>query len=174
MKGISIMGILAGWVVLAALGGSPARAQSEVDPDHFESSNVEPFEKAKINASSEATAIRYDGKFTLPYAVQCSGKSLPPGTYSVSLHSDGKIGQATLKRRGRAIGIPGMVHKQVQKYDGDTLVVELNGRTRRLSAIHMAELDFVFESKRPVESSSRSIPIRFEKLLLTSSGRGKR
>lgn len=109
MKVISIMGILAGWVGLAVLGGSPTYAQSEIAPDHFESSNVEPFEKPKTNASNEAASIRYDGKFTLPYTVQCSGKSLPPGKYSVSLHSDGKIGKAILMQRGRVIGIPGIV-----------------------------------------------------------------
>ncbi|HKV63440.1 MAG TPA: hypothetical protein VJO16_16130 [Candidatus Acidoferrum sp.] len=174
MKGISILEILAGLLVLAALGGSPACAQSEIAPDQFESPNVEPFEKPKVNARGDAMAIRYDGKVTLPFTLQCNRKSLPPGRYSVSLQSDGKTGQATLKRRGRAIDIAGMVHKQAQKYESDTLVVELNGRTRRLSAIHLAELDFVFEPKLPVESSSRSMPRRFEKLLLTGSGQGKR
>jgi hypothetical protein len=173
MKVISVLGILAGWVGLVALGGSPARAQSEVDPDHFESSNVEPFEKAKINARSEATAIRYDGKFTLPYTVQCSGKSLPPGTYSVSLHSDGKIGQATLKQGGRAMAFPGVVHKQAQKYASDALVVELKGKTRRLSAIQVAELDLIFEPKPPIESSSDGKPRRLEKLLLTGTSQRK-
>jgi hypothetical protein len=176
MKVTSVMGILAGWVGLAALGASPARAQSEVDPDHFESSNVEPFERAKANAGSEAAAIRYDGKFTLPYTVQCSGKNLPPGRYSVSLHSDGKTGQATLKQGGRAIGIPGVVHKQARKYGNDALVVELNGKTRRLSAIQVAELelDLVFEPKPPMESSSDGKPRRLEKLLLTGMGQRKR
>ena len=175
MKVISIMGVLAGCVGLATLGGSPARAQSEVDPDHFESSNVEPFERAKLNAHSEATAIRYDGKFTLPYTVQCNGKSLPPGRYSVSLHSDGKTVQATLKQGRRAIGIPAVVHKQAHKNKSDALVVELNGKTRRLSAIQVAELelDLIFEPQPPMESSSDSKPKRFEKLLLTGTGQRK-
>jgi hypothetical protein len=166
MKVVPVMGILAGCVGLLALGGSPARAQSEVAPDHFESSNVEPFKKPKTTASSEA-AIRYDGQFTLPYTVECIGKSLPPGRYSVSLHSDGKIGQATLKQRGRAIGIPGVVYKQTQKNGSDALVVELSGKTRKLTAIQVAEL--VFEPKPPMEGSSGSKPKRFEKLLLTET-----
>jgi hypothetical protein len=171
MKVISVMGILAGWVGLVALGGSPARAQSEVDPDHFESPNVEPFEKATTNARSEAAEIHYDGKVTLPYTVQCSGKSLPPGRYSVSLHSDGKIGKAILMQGGRAIGISGVVHKQAQKFESGALVVELNGKRRSLSAIQVAEL--VFEPKPPMESSSDSKPKRVEKLLLTETGQRK-
>jgi hypothetical protein len=170
MKIISIMGILAGLSGLIAIGPSSAGAQSEIDPDHFESPNVEPFERAKVNTRSEAMATRYDGKFTLPYAVQCSGKSLPPGRYSVSLHSDGKIGQATLKQKGRAISIPGVVHKQAHKYGSDALVVELSRKTRRLSAIQVAELELVFEPQPPIESSSDKKPSRFEKLLLTGTG----
>jgi hypothetical protein len=145
----------------------PAAAQSEIDPDHFESPNAEPFEKAKINTSTEARALHYDGKFTLPYTVQCSGKSLSPGRYFVSLHSNGKIGQATLKQRGRAIGVPGVVHKPAHKNGSDTLVVvELEGRTRRLSAIQVAELDLIFEPGLAMEAASNRRPRRFEKLPL--------
>jgi hypothetical protein len=171
MKVVSIVTFLAGLSGLMAIGAPSARAQSEVDPDHFESPNVESFEGAKINTSRETMAIRYDGKFTLPYAVQCRGKSLPPGRYSVALHSDGKIGQATLKQGGQAIDIPGVVHKLEQKYGSDALVVELNGKTRRLSAIQVAELDLVFELKPPIESSSDGKPRRFQKLLLAKTGR---
>jgi len=170
MKVGSIVGILAGLSGLIAIEAPSARAQSEIDPDHFESPNVEPFERAKIKTSREAMAIRYDGKFTLPYTVQCSGKSLPPGRYSVSLHSDGKIGQATLKQGGQAIGIPGVVHKLAHKYASDALVMELDGRTRRLSAIQVAELDLVFELKPPIDSSSDSKPRRFQRLLLADTG----
>ena len=35
MKVASIMSFLAVFVGVAALSGSPARAQSEIDPDHF-------------------------------------------------------------------------------------------------------------------------------------------
>lgn len=171
MKVISIMGILAGWVGLAAFGGSLAWAQSEVAPDHFELSNVEPFDKPKTNASGEVKAISYDGKFTLPYTVQCSGKSLPPGKYSVSLHSDGKIAKAILMQRGRAIGIPGVVRKQEQESGSNALVVELNGKTRRLKAIQVAQL--VFEPKPLMESSPDSKSRRFEKLLLTETDQRK-
>ena len=173
MKVGSLVGILAGLSELIAIGAPSARAQSEVDPDHFESINVEPFDRAMVNAGREASAIRYDGKFTLPYTVQCHGKILPPGRYSVSLHSDGKIGQATLKQAGQAIGIAGVAHKLTQKYGSDALVVEPDGGTRRLSAIEVAELNLVFELKPPKEGSSDGKPRRFEKLPMTVTGQRK-
>jgi hypothetical protein len=145
----------------------PAAAQFEIDPDHFELSNVEPFERAKINISTEARAMRYDGRFTLPYTVQCGGKSLPSGRYSVSLRSNGKIGQATLKYRGPAIELEGVVHKPPHKNgSGTLLVVELDGRTRTLSAIQVAELDLIFEPGLAMKAASNRRPRRFEKLPL--------
>jgi hypothetical protein len=172
MKVVSIVGILAGCVGFAALGAAPVRAQ-EVAPDHFELSNVEPFENAKTNTSSEATAIRYDGKVTLPYTVQCSGNSLPAGKYSVSLHSDGKIVQATLKKKDQVTAVLATAYKQTRKYENDALLVEHKGKTRTLSAIQVAEMNLVFEPKSLMENSSDSKTGRVEKLLLTENGQKK-
>ena len=168
MKVVSIIGIFAGCMGFAALGAAPARAQ-EVAPDHFELSNTESFENAKTSATSEATALRYDGKVTLPYSVQCSGKSLPPGKYSVSLHSDGKIVQATLKQKDQVVAVQGTAYKQASKYENAALLVELKGKTRKLSAIQVADL--VFEPKLAENSSDK--PGRVEKLLLTENGQKK-
>jgi len=172
MKVVSVMGIFVGWVGLTTLGASPARAQ-EVAPDHFELSNAESFENAKTSATSEAAPLRYDGKVTLPYSVQCSGKSLPAGKYSVSLHSDGKIVQATLKQKDQVTAVLVTAYKQARKYESDTLLVELKGKARRLSAIQVAELNLVFEPKPPTENSSDRKPARFEKLLLTENSQRK-
>jgi hypothetical protein len=172
MKVFSIVGIFAGCVGWAALGAASARAQ-EVDPDHFELSNVKPNEEARTNASGEEAAIRYDGKVTLPYTVQCSGKSLPPGKYSVSLHSEGKIVQATLKQKDQVVAVLATAYKQARKYESDALLVERKGKMRRLSAIQVAQLSLVFEPKPPIENSDGK-PGRVEKLLLTETGQKKR
>ncbi len=118
MKVVSIIRMFAGLAGLAALGGSPAYGQAEIDPNHFEAPNVEPLEKAKTNANSQAASVRYEGKFSLPYIVQCNGVSLRPGNYSVSLRSDGKVGHATLNQGGQAIGITGVMDKQGRKRGG--------------------------------------------------------
>ena len=169
MKVLSMIGIFAGLTALSVLGGRPARAQSEIDPDHFESPNVEPLEKANSNASSEAMAVRYEGKFSLPYEVQCNGRRLPPGRYSVSVRSGGEVGQATLNQKDETIGIPGIVQKQTHKRGSEALIVELRGKVRRLSAIQVAELDLVFNSELQIENSPNGNPRRIEKLRLTGA-----
>jgi 56kDa selenium binding protein (SBP56) len=56
MKVASLIGIFASLAGMAALGAPPARPQSEIAPDHFESAGVEPFAKAKANGRIEAKA----------------------------------------------------------------------------------------------------------------------
>jgi WD40 repeat protein len=51
-----IMRSLPVFVCLVALAESPARAQSEIDPDHFESPNVQPFVNAKTSPSGKVVA----------------------------------------------------------------------------------------------------------------------
>jgi hypothetical protein len=130
MNVLPMIGILAGLTALSALGGPPSCAQSEIDPDPFESPSVEPFEKANSNANSEAMTLRYEGKFSLPYEVQCNGKRLPPGRYSVSVRSDGAVGQATLNQKGETVGILGIVQKQARTRGSDALIVKFRGKVR--------------------------------------------
>ena len=157
---------------LIPLGAPPARAQSEIDPDHFASPNTEPFRMVKADIRSDVGTIRYDGKFQLAYAVECNGKSLGPGRYSVSLRSDGQVGWGTLHLGGQAIGIGGVVRRQVHKHGTDALIVEIKGTTRRLSAIQLAMLDFVLDPGPQLRNSVESAPGRLERLPLTQTLRG--
>src|SRR5579863_2613761 len=91
-----------GLMIMTMMVGGKAYAQFEIDPDHFDT----PAE------STPALKTHYEGKFTLPYTVQCHGRSLPPGKYSVSLDSDGRTGQATLLGKGQAITIQGIAKRQ--------------------------------------------------------------
>jgi len=154
---------------LIALGAPPARAQFEIDPDHFEGPNTEPFGKVKADSGGVGT-IRYDGNFRLAHTVECNGKSLRPGRYSVSLRYDGKVGRATLNRDGRTIGIGGVVQRQAHQ-GNDALIVELQGTTRRLSAIQVAKLDFVLDPEPQIRNSTNTEPGRIERLPVTETVR---
>lgn len=85
------------------------------------------FDRAQTDAASEVEAIRYEGKFRLPYTVECNVKSLRAGRYSVSLRSNGKVVRGTLNQGSQGIGIVGVVvRKRVSGRRNDALVVELN------------------------------------------------
>lgn len=169
MKTPLVIRVLPCMLGLFALGASGAYAQSEIDPDHFESPNTEPFSQQKPNAASQPAETRYEGRFALPYSVMCSGNKLVAGKYTISLRSDGKAGQATLSLKGQTIGIYLVVHKQAHQRGNNALIVEDRGKTRTLSVIQVAEFDFIFDSSLQTDSRSKSKPKRFERLPLTLS-----
>jgi hypothetical protein len=141
MKVLWILAKLTALMLLMALGGAGAYAQAEIDPDHFDSPNTEPFDQPKTQ--SQAHAKRYDGYFSLPHAGHCSGKQLAPGKYSVSLRSYGKVGHGVLKSKSQFIEITSTVHSQGSKRGADLVVVGSNGKVRTLSAIQVASVNFV-------------------------------
>lgn len=141
---------------IVAFGGVVAHAQSEVDPDHFDSPNTEPVRQPKLAPETKAVTTHYNGKFTLPYIVQCNGKSLPPGEYSFSLHWDGKTAQAIVNSKDQSVGIVGIVHQLPRKARRDALIVENKRNSRTLSIIRVAELDFVLAPQQQVGSASNA------------------
>ena len=163
-----ILTSLAAWIALAA---PLARAQFEIDPDHFDSPTLAPSDEPRTKADPEGPVanVDYEGRFTLPYSVQCKGKRLRPGKYSISFRADGKVGQATLNRKGKTIGVGGFVQKQARKAGGDALVIELNRGTRKLSEIQIAQLDLILDPRLSIASTSESKSKRIERLLLTES-----
>jgi len=163
---IRLLVVLTGFVAFATPRGY---AQSEVDPDHFGSPNTEPIPQSKTKAgvAAEVGKVGFRGKVTLPYTVQCAGKRLPPGTYSLSLHSDGKTGRARLNQKDQTIEIAGIVRVPADSRERSALFVECIGNTHRLSAIHVAELDLVFDPNRRVDPASDGKPKRIERLPLT-------
>jgi hypothetical protein len=168
MKALSILGKSTAVVLLVALAGSAAYAQSEIDPDHFDSPSTVPLRQQSAPEGQEK-ATRYDGNFSLPYAVQCSGKKLGPGKYSVSLRSDGKVGRGTLKSKSQSIEIVSAVHPQNSKRLADVVVLADKGRVRTLSAIQAAGVNFVFDPilKADVDAPSSSKNMHVETLPLT-------
>jgi len=161
-----VVAVFVGLVASAILGASCAQAQSEIDPDHFNSPNTEPIRQPKAPANTRIDTIRYEGQFTLPHEVRCNGMSLRPGIYSVSLRSNGKVGQATLDHKGHATEIAGIVQAQAAKRRNE-VIVEKNGKGRALFAIRVSGFDFVFDPKHSVVPSPGSKGARVEKVLLT-------
>ena len=171
MKNRWWFGILTSLAAGIALAAPPARAQFEIDPDHFDSPSMVHFDHPRTEANSEGAVanVHYEGRFTLPDSVQCNGERLCPGKYSISLRADGKIGQATLNQKNETIGIGVVAQKQARRAGGDALVVELNRGTRKLSEIQIAHLDLILDSRLSIASTSDSKPKRIARLLLTES-----
>jgi hypothetical protein len=164
--------VLAGFATLATPRGY---GQSDAFPDQFDSPNAEPFPQPKTKEGDAAKTgkVRFDGQVTLPYSLRCVGKRLLPGRYTISLRSDGKTGWATLNQKGQSFEIAGAVRLPADPHTRNILLVECLGKAHRLSAIHVKEMELVFDSDPQVEHTSDGQPRRTEKLLLTRTSSQK-
>jgi hypothetical protein len=164
-----VVAIYIGLLGSATLGAACAYAQSEIDPDHFDSPNTEPMPQPRT-AGSKVTEFRYDGTLSLPYSVLCNGKKLAPGKYAISVRFDGKVAHATFNQNGHAIEIAGVVPteapKQHDKRD-EVVVVENNKKEPALSVVRVAGFDFVFDPKLRTDLPPDHKTARAEKVLLT-------
>ena len=88
----------------------------------------------------------------------------PPGTYSVSLDSDGSTAQVALNQKGRTVRFQGIAQRQNRYRGREALVVERNGGLYHLSAIHLAQLDLMFNAYPEHQSDGK--PRNFEKVAL--------
>lgn len=165
-KTIKLLVVLVGFATLAT---PCCYGQSEVVPDHFDSPNTEPFSQAKTREgdAGEMGKAHFDGKVTLPYSLMCAGKRLLPGRYTVSLRSNGKTGRALLNQNGQTLEIAGAVRLPSYPHVRNILLVECLGKARRLSAIHVKEMELLFDPDPQAEHTSDDKPRRTEKLLLT-------
>ena len=175
MNVMSVIRIFAGVAGLVVLGGSGAHAQTEINPDHFDSPNAEAFPQPKTTPGSEVEALRYDAEFTLPYKLQCSGKSLSPGKYSVSLRSDGNTSYATAKlnQKSQSLAITGVVRRHARKTGHDALLVEVGGKTCSLVVMRTTELDLIFDPGPQPENISDGVPRRIARFALTQANQSK-
>ena len=116
-------------------------AQAEVAPDFYDmAAPVAAASSAQPVAVNHAkTDARFEGTFKLAQAVECSGKTLPAGEYTVSLPKDDAFGPLTLRHNGRTIKLePRAISRSSVSGESALLVTRTRGR-RTLEAIYMQD-----------------------------------
>jgi hypothetical protein len=88
----------------------------------------------------------------------------------VSLRSGGKTGRATLNQKGQTLEFAGAVRLPADPPARNILLVECLGKAHKLSAIHVKDVELVFDSAPRVEHTFDGKLRRTEKLLLTQTG----
>ena len=166
MKTVRLITYFIGLAVLVTVGNPRAYAQSEIDPDHYETRDTEPLPQSKTNTSGQVAKIHYEGNFTLPYSLQCNRSSLPPGKYSIAVDSEGRTVRVTLSKRGHSVRIEGVTQRQNLNHRRNVLVVQRNGAAHQLSLIQVAQLDLVFSPTFGLERQANGKPRNLQELPL--------
>ncbi len=149
-------------LVLMLLRSVPAQAQAEIDPDHFETPNVKPASRATMAAANQAPGS-FLGSVTLPHEVNCAGRTLAPGAYSLSIHSPGGSQWVTLIPNGTAAGIQVQVESLSGAGQPTALIVERAGQQRTLTGISLQEPGMTLylqgQPSRGISAESELVPI---------------
>jgi hypothetical protein len=124
-------------LVGATLQSVPCQAQSEIDPDHFETPNVEPFPQPMHVDSSTRDAADFHGSFTLRFSLECAGMILRPGHYVVSIRSLGGRDVVTLMLDGNAARVQTVATSRSSADGPSALILERRGSQRTLTAISL-------------------------------------
>ena len=131
-------------VFTAALGFAcllpgTVRAQADVSPDFFELSNTAPPEGRPTQMTTTAD---FDGTFSLPYDVKCSGQNLKSGQYTLSVKSDGANRMVSIRRAGAE-----QMNIRVRRTLGNSpssrsaVLVWKSGESRLMQAVYVQKLN---------------------------------
>jgi hypothetical protein len=120
---------------LACLLPATARAQSDVMPDEFAFSDTTPAAQP-----AAVQAANFDGKISLPYAVNCAGKNLEPGEYMVSVRSEGSARVVTIHGGGARVNMQAREVRVKEATNHSALLVRKSGQGHKVEAVYVEGL----------------------------------
>jgi hypothetical protein len=132
-------------LVLASFLAAPCYAQAEVAPDFYDAVSPAAIAQAPqpVAASQQQADKQFRGTFTLPYDIQCSGKTLPAGQYSVALDSGTALRLVTLRHDGKTIKLRARVLSTYSARGQSALLVNRGEKGRTLEAIYLQNQNVV-------------------------------
>jgi len=151
-------------LVSATVKSVPCRAQSEVDPDHFEMPNTEPLVQPMNPSTATQRAAEVRGTFTLPFSVTCAGVSLQPGVYSVVVRSLRDRDIVTFTPKGKNAARVQILAMSRSRAEGpSSLILEHRGQRRKLTAVKLERPGITFhlrtKQRNITSSATEFVPI---------------
>jgi hypothetical protein len=146
MKGMStkMMLTLAG-LALACFWPASAHAQAEVAPDIYAIDNAAPIQQpqATLASNTQQAQGEFQGNISLPYQVQCSGKKLAAGQYTVAVKTEGAKKTVVLHKDGNEVKLAVRQIAPASKTGRSALLVQSAGQTRMLEAVYVASMNAI-------------------------------
>jgi len=138
-KVVLISSVLAGLALLTVFA-TPCKAQAEVSPDVYDATNSTVAAPAQLAMNQHASG-EFQGSFVLASAVECSGRKLEAGRYTVSLNPAAFDRKVTLVHNGHTIRVRA---NQLALYSGpgeNVVLVRQAKQGRSLDAIYLTNLN---------------------------------
>jgi hypothetical protein len=130
------MWIVAG-LAIACFWPATTHAQAEVAPDDYKAENMMP--------ATPAPPVKadFEGKFSLPFQVQCSRNKLAPGQYTLAVRTEGTGKIVTIHREGGDIVLTARIVTQPSDSGQSALLVRHGPgpRTRTIEGLYLGNLN---------------------------------
>ncbi len=119
-----------------------AQVDAQPDPDLYEGPNTEAIAAHAVPTTSAKEAkADFAGKFSLPYNVQCGGKSLKPGQYSISVKSEGTNRVLNIHSNAANMNIPVRVVPVNEGASRSAVLVRTSDEGHKLEAVYVEGLN---------------------------------
>jgi len=146
---MTIATVVRGSLLLAVLGFAcllPARVYAQVDaqpdPDLYDGSRTAAMATHAVpKAHAKQAKADFAGQFSLPYNVECGGKNLRPGQYSISVKSEGTNRVLNIHSSAANMNIPVRVVPADQGASRSAVLVRTSGEERKLEAVYVEGLN---------------------------------
>jgi hypothetical protein len=132
-------------LALACFWPATTHAQAEVSPDFYAIDNSAPIQQPQVAlaANTQQAPAEFQGNISLPYQVQCRGKKLAAGQYTVAVKTDGAKKTVVLHKDGSEVMLAVKQITPVSRSDRSALLVQSAGATRMLEAVYVSSLNAI-------------------------------
>ena len=131
------------WIVvglaIACFWPATTHAQAEVAPDNYKAENMMP--------ATPAPPVKadFEGKFSLPFQVQCSRNKLAAGQYTLAVRTEGTGKIVTIHREGSDIVLTARIVTKPSD-SGESALLVRHGpgpRTRTIEGLYLGNLNMM-------------------------------
>jgi len=129
-------------LMLVCLSPSIARAQADAmpSPEDYPFSAPERAARPAQPVGQEQAKADFHGAVSLPYGVNCDGKDLRPGRYTLSVQSVGSTRVVTFLGSGVRVSVHVREMRSNREESRSALLVRKSGEGRRLEGIYVRAL----------------------------------
>jgi hypothetical protein len=147
---------------LACLLPATAHAQSDAMPDYFPFSAEEAATQTAQPAVTKVAKADFEAKVSLPYGLNCAGKNLKPGEYSLSVKSQGASRVVTIQGSGQNVSMRVREVPANRGANQRALLVRKSTEGRRLEAVYLPDLNatlYLDSNTKGSDSGTEWLPI---------------
>jgi len=156
--------LLGSVLILVLFKSLPCMAQAEIVPDHFDEFSALSFEQtAGVQTIAAGNPASFQGRFTLLHEIHCQGKTLPAGTYSLSILPREGWNLVTFTPQGAAGNMQMRMKSSPGSRRSTALILESVGGQSVLTGISLQKAGRVLYPEtapsQPISPESELVPI---------------